>query len=469
TPDRPDAARGWLFGLATFTAAALLFAVQPMVARRLLPALGGAPAVWTTCVLFFQAGLVGGYALAHGLARASRPALQGVAYVGLLAAGLALSGPDPTPDDLGRLARSSGPVAGLLALLAGWVGLPYVMLSAASPLLQRWFGGARRDPYVLYAASNAGSLLALAAYPLWVERAFPTAEQLHLWRLGLGGFAALAALCAFVATRGAENLRPSATVPFGPRARDAAAWASLAFVPSAGLLAVTAHLTTDLAAAPLLWVIPLGLYLISMIAAFSEAGRRALPAAGRLLPALLVPTALVLAVGLVQWFWVPLHLIAFAVGAFVVHGALAERRPAVDRLTAYYLAIAVGGALGGVFCALIAPRVFDRPVEYPLSVVAVGLVLAWTGRARGAGESPGLALIVPAVVGLTTALLVSGWGGLADGPAGPPLTMLASGLALLAFATPRARPLRFALTLGALLAAGGFATGVNGRVLLRER
>jgi SAM-dependent methyltransferase len=340
-------------------------------------------------------------------------------------------------------------------------------------LAQSWFGKVEgksgRDPYVLSASSNAGSLLALAAFPLWIERAFSTGQQLALWRSGLFAMAALVAVCAAVRPR--RGVEPPATIAatLRRRLRDAWLWGVLAFVPSVLMLGVTAHLTTDLAAVPLLWVIPLGLYLLSMILAFAGFGGSEGGRAEAILPALLIPTALVLAIGLVQLVWLPLHLLCFFVAALVIHRALASRRPEPARLTEYYLAIAVGGAVGGAFCALVAPSRFDRLVEYPMALVGVGFILAWrSGRLSSQGIVR-RSLVAPLVVGLSAAALVSDRWSVSQGWLGPPLTMLAAGLALLAFLTPRKAPLRFAMTLGAILVASGFATGINGRVLLRER
>ncbi|MGE3821978.1 MAG: spermidine synthase, partial [Isosphaeraceae bacterium] len=246
-----------------------------MVARRVLPALGGAPFVWTTCVLFFQGVLVAGYALAYGVARLRHSLAQAIAFGVILAVGLASLPLPSEPAGLDGLARRSSPVLGLLALLTLWVGPSCLALSATAPLLQHWYGrGLRessRDPYGLYAASNAGSLLALAAYPLWIERAFSASRQLQLWGVAVFGLAGLVALC--VRVNGARWVEPPRILADAPRTRptlrDWLAWMSLACVPSVLTLAVTSHLTTDLAAVPLLWVVPLGLYLLSMILAFA--------------------------------------------------------------------------------------------------------------------------------------------------------------------------------------------------------
>lgn len=469
--------RGLLFGLTLFVSAGLVFSVQPMVARRVLPALGGSPFVWTTCVLFFQVTLVFGYALAHGIAKLRRGWWQVLAIGGLLAAAMASLPLVLNPADLDGLAKQPAPVLGLLGILTRWVGFPCLALSATAPLLQHWFSRGERetdsapDPYRLYAASNAGSLLALMAYPLWVERTFSTPRQFQLWGQGVFGLAGLVALCARVngwRWTGSIEVPPSQGEP-GATWKNRLAWGTLALVPSVLMLGVTAHLTTDLAAVPLLWVVPLGLYLVSMILAFAGRSEGRGDRSARLLPVLVVLTAVVLGVGLVQLYWLPLHLLTLFVAAYVAHCDLAARRPATSSLTSYYLAIAVGGALGGAFCALIAPRLFDRRVEYPLALLASCLVLVFRKGAIGAEPLVGRALALPATVGITTALLVANVGGLAESLLGVALTVVACGLALLAFRSPGRRPLRFGLTVGALLGASGLASGVNGRILFRER
>jgi len=458
-----------LFALTLFLAAGLLFSVQPMVARVVLPRLGGSPAVWTACVLFFQAALLAGYAAAHLLCQGPAVRWQAALWVAALAAAwwsLPVAAP---PDSLGG---SGDPTAGLLAWLVRALGGPFVAVAVASPVLQKWFSGtdhpAAGDPYFLYSAGNAGSLAALLAYPLVIERWVPLGVQLRAWAVGVGLLAILAATCgAAAAVRDGgpvESFNENIGKPYGIRAWFG--WAALAAVPSSLMLGLTTYLTTDLAAVPLLWVVPLSLYLLASINAFAR--RPLVPAgrAARLLPYLLMVQAPVMTAGLVQPFWLPLHLLTFAAAAVVCQGELAARRPPPSGLTGFYLASAVGGAAGGAFNALVAPRVFDRLVEYPLALVAAALVLAATGgRLR---VRPG-EFLVPAVVGAVAAALCADVGGVSGTAIGAAGATLASGLALLAAVRHRSRPAQFALTLGALLAAGGLVEGVTGRVLCRRR
>ncbi len=372
------------FVAALFGSAFLLFSVQPMVSRMVLPRLGGSPAVWNTCVCFFQAALLAGYGYAHLSTTRLRPPVQVALHAGLLLAGGLL-----LPLSLGAEAPPSdgAPVAWLLTLLMLRVGLPFAAIAATAPLLQAWFARTShphaRDPYFLYAASNAGSLLALLAYPTLIETTLGLPGQVQFWAVGFAATALAVLSCGVAAllrpgagagaAAGAPNGLPAgalAATPVSERLR----WMALAFVPSALMLAVTTHITTDVAAVPLFWVVPLAIYILTFIIAFA----RGAPRPGRLL---LLAQVLALAaagitayIGTLNALAMLVPLVAFALTAAVCHGELAARRPGARELTGYFFLISLGGAAGGLFNALLAPVLFPVPLEYPLLLAAACLL-----------------------------------------------------------------------------------------------
>lgn len=393
----------WLFAATSFLSAALLFLVQPLLGKLLLPTFGGAPAVWTAALLFFQTALLLGYAVAHGTVR-SFPRILGPLYAGLLlVAALTL----PVTVDRWTTADVAPGTAVLLRLAAG-VGLPFVVLSAASPLLQRAYAARRpgHDPYVLYAASNAGSFVGLLTYPFVVEPLLSGNATRALWS---GGFVFAALLLA--STVGPVRIRSAnAQHPQLPRSRPDSktllTWALLAALPVSLLLGATTFITTDIAAVPLLWIIPLALYLLTFVLTFGPQGDRwsrwgrlaSLPsgiiAVGAMLGAFPVEGA-VLAV-----------LLAFAALALAVHGELHRRRPETEELTLFYLVVAAGGAAGGFFNAIVAPLVFPTVLEFPLALaVAVVLVALMTG-ARTSSDLPARIRHMVLLVILPTAALL---------------------------------------------------------------
>lgn len=371
------------FAVSLFGSAFLLFSVQPLVSRLILPRLGGSPGVWNTCVCFFQAMLLVGYCYAHVVSTRLRPQVQVILHGLLLAAALSL-----LPLSLGNAAppAEASPVPWLLSTLALRTGLPFVVISATAPLLQAWFARTThphaKDPYFLYAASNAGSLVALLGYPLVIETTLDLSEQLRLWSQGL------VIIAVSVMVSGAAALwrqRAAAGPKEEPRAAYAVAsaaipgrerlrWVLLSFVPSALMLAVTTHITTDVASVPLFWVVPLAIYILTFIVAF---GRRVLAVPRLMLIVQGVSLVLAGMTGLEGTKTVAAMLIplcAFATTAMVCHTDLAARRPEVRHLTGYFLLISVGGAAGGLFNALLAPVLFPLPLEYPLLLVATCLL-----------------------------------------------------------------------------------------------
>ncbi len=415
-----------LYSLTLFTGATLLFVMQPMVGKMILPLLGGTPAVWSTCMVFFQAALLGGYAYAHALTTRLRPSRQVLVHVVALALPFAVLPLAVNP----RLLRGgeANPILDVLTLLSLSVGLPFLVVSATAPLLQKWFTHtghpAARDPYFLYAASNLGSMLALLGYPTLVEprlhlQGSSWLGQTALWSVGYGLLAVLTALCALTlwlkpaagpAAASAEAEAAPAPVEERPRWARRLYWIVLALVPSSLLLGVTTYITTDLAAVPLLWVLPLAIYLLTFILAFGRWPRLL----HHLVVALALPLTLLVIFLMVSalperiWVIVLWHFGLLFVLALACHGALALDRPGPRHLTEFYLLISVGGVLGGLFNALVAPLVFSSLIEYPLMMVLACVLLAATrSAALGPGGGARRALLAVAAAAALALVLYS--------------------------------------------------------------
>ncbi|MGE0711621.1 MAG: spermidine synthase [Planctomycetota bacterium] len=393
------------YTVAVCAGAALVFLVQPLIAKQLLPRLGGSPAVWNACMVFFQAALLAGYGYAHAVRRIRSP--RAAAGVHLLFLLLPLGFlPLLLPADA-HPGPQVWPPLWALSVLALSVGLPFVAVSTTSPLLQHWFSRSGHehagDPYFLYAASNVGSIAGLLSYPFLLEPLLGVPEQARVWSGGYLVFLALVAVCggllwrsAGPATGGPEAGAPEAggEAPSEPEAPPALSgwtrlrWVLLAFAPSSLTLGVTQHLSTDLAAIPLLWVIPLTIYLLSFVVAFSArpAAKQAVRIAGLALPVALLALALVFLTESADplYLIVSLHLAGFAVCAVACHGWLAELRPPPARLTEFFLWTALGGVLGGSLNALVAPVLFSGLWEYSLVLVLV----AWLRPDHALGFQP---------------------------------------------------------------------------------
>lgn len=371
----PSTARRWLFVATILTGSFLLFLVQPMVARMALPRLGGAPAVWNSAMLVYQALLLAGYFYAHRLSKMSLAQQARVHLVLLVVAALTL----PV-----SLANLPPPAAGMEvlwvpALLALTIGPVFFLVSAQAPLMQRWFAADPNAgaPWALYSASNLGSFAGLIAYPLLAEPLMSVRNQAIGWSLGYGLLIVLVLLCARARREVAGQAVAAIEVTSLPvPGRRIALWLMLAAVPSGLMLSTTTHLTTDLVAMPLLWVIPLGIYLLSFVPAFADNRR-----AARLISALAWPVILIAggfamvsqgSVGLTPVI-ASIALLFFVCVA--LHGRMYDLRPDSDRLTQFYLVMSAGGALGGAFTALVAPVVFDWAWEHPLLVFAAAALL----------------------------------------------------------------------------------------------
>jgi hypothetical protein len=376
--ERPSAARNGLvlvvYTAAIFVSALLLFSVQPLFAKMVLPRLGGSPAVWSVAMVFFQALLLAGYAYAHLLMQIRSRIVPVVVHLLLLVAAI-LTLPLAIASGWGE-PPASGYAFWLLGLFVVSIGLPFFALAANNPLLQAWFvrsgHPAAPDPYFLYASSNIGSFLALLSYPLLVEPLFTLRTQNLIWTAGYGVLILLIAGCGALLLRSPSlavaDAQTEATMLPAPSWLLRARWIFLAAVPSGLLIAVTAHISTDVAAAPLLWVLPLSLYLLTWVLVFQS--RPLLPHKWMLMlqPVAIAGVVLLLAFGGEQNLLLTLggHQLCFFVIAMACHGELARTRPAAKYLTGFYVALSFGGMVGGLFAGLIAPFTFSWIAEYPI-------------------------------------------------------------------------------------------------------
>ncbi len=375
-----------IYSLTVFVSASLLFVVQPMVGKMILPHLGGSSAVWTTCMLFFQSMLVVGYVYAHFLARHLSPRRQVIVHLAIMALACALSVPLGVPEVL--LETSGHPALWLLLALLVGIGLPLFVVSTSAPLFQRWFSYTdhrdAEDPYYLYAASNVGSILALLAYPFIVEPTLGLDTQRWAWS---GGFALLLGLSGgagyLLWTARLPDSQPTPAADPGETGRSEAVdwwqrakWVFLAFFPSSLMLGVTQYISTDIGSMPLLWVPPLALYLLTFILVFAKNEIR-LPSISRtILPIAVMLTLAASVTEIEMWVLILVHLATFFLIAMYFHGRLAETRPDTEGLTDFFIWMSVGGALGGLFNSLLAPAIFDRPLEYTtILVVAVAAIV----------------------------------------------------------------------------------------------
>ncbi len=482
---RPPAAAAYglgeaaLFSLTLFLSAALLFTVEPMFAKMVLPRLGGAPAVWNACLVFYQAALLAGYLYAHLSLEwlgARRQAVLHLALLGL--AWLAL----PIHVAQGWLPPATTfPAPWLWMLLAVSLGLPFLAVSASAPMLQAWFARTRRpagrDPYFLYAASNLGSLLALLAYPLLIEARATLTQQSGAWAIGYGLLIVLIAACAIRLWKVPSPIGPIS--PISPTAPISAMrrlrWLALSLVPSSLLLGVTTHIFNDITPMPLLWVVPLALYLLSFVLVFAP--RTILPLRWmlRLQPFLIVAAATSLlcnGFGLREVLVLgSLHLTAFFVTAMVCHGQLAADRPEPSRLTEFYLWMSLGGVLGGLFSALVAPVVFSGVLEYPL-MMAAACMLRPRPQAAGGKWRRQEALSLAALL----LCLILAWGLRSDSFLSglrftdtPMMRIAIVGVAALATFLLRRRPAVFGTAVALLAAISLWSVETGTRLLYAER
>lgn len=463
----PHRANLTLFSLTLFLSAALLFLIQLIYARMVLPLLGGSAAVWNTAMVFYQALLLGGYAYAHLVAtrlslRRQVPLQALILAVPVLVLPLAVpSGWTPPAE--------GHPVPWLLALLAVGAGLPFFAVSTTSPLLQKWFAATRHpqagDPYFLYAASNAGSLLGLLAYPFVIEPQTSLALQARLWAGGYAGLAVLVLTAGIVAWRSqgvagaAVAKQAGLSITAAPAARQRVRWVIYALVPSSLMLSATAYVSSEIATVPLLWVLPLALYLGTFIFAFARRTILPRPLVRRLLPIALVPVVMAIATGSTTpiMMLVAAHLVALFVVALVCHGELAATRPAQDHLTEFYFWVSLGGVLGGVCNALIAPLLFTGVLEYHLGLIAAAFLGVRNSAPSASGRQRQLDLLLPSgLAALVIALMFRFGSTPAAGNPEPARALLVFGVPVLLCYLMSRRRLRFSLGVAAILLSSYF-------------
>jgi hypothetical protein len=452
-----------LFALASFLSAALLFSVEPMMGRMLAPLLGGAPAVWNTCLVFFQLILLLGYLYSHLIATRLSPTAQRRAQVILLLLACATL---PLRIPMVNLENpAASPLLWLLKTLLITVGLPFFALSTQAPLLQSWLGRRGQSPFFLYAASNAGSLIALLAYPIAIEPTLRMAHQVVIWAVGFGTLIPLVWLVGKPVQAAAPSKHTESSGPIAwPRRL---LWFALAFVPSSLLQGVTSYLGADIASLPLLWVIPLAIYLATFIVAFSESIRVSWQKLDWLLALGAVCLVLLMAIEASQpaWLIMSVHLLFFTVASLFCHMRLSQNRPEPARLTEFYLWMAIGGAAGGLFNALIAPNIFSRIIEYPLAMLLACLLRpgAWRDSAAQRGKDFGYSIAF-AILTVGAALLLHTYAG-----SGRMWSSAIFGTLALACFFTKNHPLRFAMCLGVTLVAGTLAGSRQGQLLHVER
>lgn len=387
-----------LFVVAIFLSAFLLFQVQPIIARYILPWYGGSPAVWTTCMLFFQFGLLAGYSYAHALVTLfrSRPKLQFFIHLAVVAIALIFLPITPADELKPTGGSETSDLWGIVRLLALTVGLPYVAISASGPLLQHWFAGAHRgvSPYRLYAVSNLGSLLGLLSYPFVFERMLGLKHQTWWWSGGFVVYGVLALACAWRFWRGGmvdraeeDGMADGADTaaegpPVAPTMGSRLLWVVFAACGSAGMLAITNQMCQDVAVVPFLWVLPLALYLTSFIICFDQP---------RWYSRMVWIPVVVVGVGLMVWLLNRQHdvnagewHIGWQIGIFLLamfgicmvsHGEMVRRKPHSHYLTGFYLLVSVGGACGGLFVSLVAPKIFDNYWELHFLLIFLTLLV----------------------------------------------------------------------------------------------
>ncbi|HEY7764544.1 MAG TPA: fused MFS/spermidine synthase [Aestuariivirgaceae bacterium] len=452
-----------------FLSAFLLFFIQPMFTKMVLPLLGGSPAVWSTSLVFFQATLLAGYLYAHVSANLLSPPRQVILHLVLLAAASFTLPFAVAPDIMPSVEH---PIFWLLAFLLGAIGLPFFTLSANAPLLQSWFARSghpsARDPYFLYAASNLGSMLALLGFPFLFERVFDLHAQSALWTAGFLSLIVLIACCGLAIWRAPpvtrERMAAQAAdepIAWPRRVR----WIMLSAVPSSLLLGVTAHLSVDVAAVPLLWVVPLALYLLTFAFVFAVRPPIAHARILQFLPIAAVVLGALFWLRLPLWLEIVLHLSVFFVMAMMCHGELARLRPGASRATEFYLLMSLGGVIGGASTALLAPLVFNSVLEYPIAVV----LACWLRPSRqNESQVRALALDIAVPLVLFAATGLGLLGALPETMRANAAFLSLCGLAIAAFAA-RNRSLRFALCMAALLSFVPGRTVTDLRPLLELR
>ena len=405
-----------LFAVTLFLSATLLFMVQPMVGKMVLPQLGGSPAVWNACMVFFQALLLLGYLYAHHVSAKYTPRRQWLLHCVVLGLPLAaftiavLFGSRHSPISIAESlapSENSSPIISVLLLLTVAIGVPFFVVSTSAPLLQKWFTctghPSSRDPYFLYSASNLGSMISLLGYPLFIEPYLSIVGQAWVFAIGFAVLAGMIAFCGLAAAnpigippgmsksdkpqfKANQNLQgvdankpaPVTTGEPPPSFERKLKWVTLAFVPSSLMLGVTFYMTTDIASIPLLWVLPLALYLITFIIAFARLPGWFRILVGNFAPVMILLLVFVILTGVTSgWIGLTLflHLLTFFAAALMCHYELARDRPSPQFLTGFFLLMSVGGVLGGIFNSLLAPVIFPHAYEYRVVLILACLMV----------------------------------------------------------------------------------------------
>ncbi len=460
----------FLFAATLFTSASLMFVLQPLFGKILLPLLGGSPAVWNTCMVFYQSILFLGYLYAHYLSTRYSQQRQiqihtALILVSFLALPLALPENTVPPTD-------SNPTFWLLWTLFLAIGLPFFVVSTTAPLIQKWFANVghhtSHDPYYLYAASNTGSLIALLSYPFLLEPNIGLANQKSYWSVGYLILCLLIAACAFALWKNRQAIEQhedadAVTDENSLSLTTKLHWLALAFVPSSLLLGLTNFISTDIASVPLLWIIPLTLYLLSFVIVFSKWNDKIHPLMVKLQPLFLLPFiayAFINPADLPYWAYLILHLIAFFFAVMVCHGELAKLRPHTRHLTTFYLIMSFAGMLGGMFNTFVAPFVFNAVYEYPIMIIAA--LMLRPGRMNSPLPqiiAPALLVIAGIIVHATVDNLLRYF---------DIIVISLIGLTLLTYLL-RTRPVGFALMSGAIIFLALGLHGLSSHTLYQER
>jgi len=477
------------FAVALFVSAFLLFSVEPMMAKAITPLLGGTPAVWISCMLFFQILLLVGYLYVHISFRYLGTRKQALVQLALVALPLFLLPIVIREEDVQGWNRTDNPTISLLLLLARSIGPAFVVLSMSGPLFQSWFAAlpntpeGKRDPYVLYAASNAGSVAALAAYPFLIEPLIGLKSQFSLWHGAYIAFGALVIFSAFplILSKKSDDSAAAAPEASAPTDRPSRSrwhtrflWCGLAFVPSTYMMGLTTFVTTDVAPVPLFWVVPLLLYLVTFIIVFSN--RQLLP--DRILDkAVVAGLTLSAAAGVIGGAiaTILIHLVTFFVVTLYCHSRLVRLRPQPSELTDFFMWLSLGGALGGIFNGVVAPVAFSRAVEYPIALVLAAFCrtidpgakdVSNPTEARGSRRMAMDAAFALLTGGALALIVFLGKRLRADDSL---LYTLGTALPFVLAYTAREHAQRFALALGALFLAIGFHAGNLAESLYVER
>jgi hypothetical protein len=460
-----------LFAGTLFISASLMFVLQPLFGKLLLPMLGGSPAVWNTCMVFYQSILFLGYLYAHAISTRFNQHRQILAHatvilISFLALPVALPENTVPPTE-------SNPTFWLLWTLFLAIGLPYFVVSTTAPLIQKWFANighhTSHDPYYLYAASNTGSLIALLSYPFLLEPAIGLANQKMYWSIGYLLLSILIASCAYVLWKTREN--PVSVQESAPQEHISLYrklhWLALAFVPSSLLLGLTNFISTDIASVPLLWIIPLTLYLLSFVIVFSKWNDNIHPVMVKLQPIVLLPFiayAFINPADLPYWAYLFLHLLAFFFAVMVCHGELAKDRPHTQYLTNFYLIMSFAGMLGGMFNTFVAPFIFNGIYEYPIMIVAALLLRPWPEASFKKGLL--LQISAPALLVISGFILYASVNNLLQYFDVIVISLIA--LTLVTYLL-RAKPVAFALCTGAIIFLALGLHGLSSHTLYQER